>query len=203
MDRKDFMRRLGGLCAGAGFFGCGCGRALSLGRGQDDTEGTPLAEKFAFAQGYVKRLFDILDRDLDPAARSRLVDAIGGACYESWNKGKAQGPGPIPLDEFVTWLKKRNGENIVRRDGNVIYYGFAKTPGVPITRCGCPLVEKDPEGLSGTYCQCSVGFVRALFSRHLGRSVQVELLEALKSGGKTCRFKVTVGSGLPAKPGAL
>ena len=193
MDRKDFMKSLGGLCAGTGLLGCGCGRALALGQGQDDTEGTPLAEKFAFAQSYVKRLFDILDRDLDPVARTRLVEAIGGACYKSWNKGKAQAPKPILFDEFVTWLKKRNGENIVRCEGNVIYYGFAKRPGVPITQCGCPIAERGPEGLSGTYCHCSVGYVRALFSGYLGKPVQVELLEALKLGGKTCRFKITLG----------
>jgi predicted hydrocarbon binding protein len=193
MDRKDFMKSLGGLCAGAGLLGCGCGRALALGNGQDATEETPLAEKFAFAQGYVKRLFDILDRDLDPAARTRLAEAMGSACYESWPQGKNQPPKPMPLDELVTFLQKRTGDNIVRREGNVVYYGFAAKPGVAIARCGCPLAEKGPEGLSGTFCQCSVGFVRAMFSGYLGQPVQVELLEALRRGGKTCRFKVTVG----------
>ena len=62
--------------------------------------------------------------------------------------------------------------------------------GVAITRCGCPIAEKSPEGLSGTFCQCSVGFVRAMFSGYLGKPVRVELLEALKHGGKTCRFKI-------------
>ncbi len=187
MDRKDFIKSVGGLCAGAGFLGCGCARALALGGGQEET---PLAEKLTFAQGYVKRLFDILDRDLDPAARDRLVEAIGSACYQSWPQNQV--PKPMTLDELVTFLKKRTGDNIVRREGNVVYYGFAMKPGVPLTRCGCPIVEKVPEGLSRTYCQCSVGFVRAMFGGYLGKPVKVELLEALRRGGKTCSFKVTV-----------
>ncbi len=188
MDRKDFMKSLGSLCAGAGLLGCGCGRLLAL--EEEAQEETPLSEKFAFAQGYVKRLFDILDRDLDPAGRARLVEAMGSACYESWNKDNT--PKPMSLDEFVAFLKKRSGENIARREGNIIYYGYAAKPGVPITRCGCPIVEKGPDGLSTTYCQCTVGFLRTMFSGYLGKPVQVEILEAIKRGGKTCRFKVTV-----------
>jgi predicted hydrocarbon binding protein len=188
MDRKDFMKDLTALCAGTGFLGCGCARLLAS--GQDAEERTPLPEKFAFAQGYVKRLFDILDRDFDPAARGRLVEAMGSACYESWNKSDT--PKPMTLDALVAFLKKRTGENIVRREGDAVYYGFAMKPGVPIARCGCPLAEKGPEGLSGTFCQCSVGFVRAMFSGYLGKPVRVELLEAIKQGGKTCRFRVTL-----------
>jgi hypothetical protein len=92
----------------------------------------------------------------------------------------------------VALLKIRAGEHIVRREGNVVTYGFAMKPGVAITRCGCPIAEHGPEGLSATFCRCSVGFVRAMFSGYPGRPVRVELLEALKRGGKTCRFKITV-----------
>jgi predicted ArsR family transcriptional regulator len=193
MERKDFLKSLGGLCAGAGYFACGCGRALAGVGDQDAADETPLAEKFAFAQGYVKRLFDVLDRDLDPAARTRLVESMGSACYESWPSNAARVPQTVSLEEFVAYLKKRTGENIVRREGNVVYYGFAEKPGVPITRCGCPIVERGLAGLSGTFCQCSIGYVRAMFGIYLGKSVQVELLEAIKRGGKTCRFKITLG----------
>ena len=89
MDRKDFMKSLGGLCTGAGFLGCGCVRSLALDKGRDATEETPLAEKFAFAQGYVKRLFDILDQELDPRARTHLVEAMGSACFQAWTKDEA------------------------------------------------------------------------------------------------------------------
>ena len=190
MDRKDFMKSLGGICAGAGLLGCACGRAFALGLGQEEAEETPLSEKFDFAQTYVKRLFDILDRELDPATRARIVEEMGRACYEGWAKGKA--PKPVTVDELVTSLKKRSGENLVRREGNVLYYGYASSPGVANRRCLCPIVEKGPAGLSATYCQCSVGYVRTMFRGYLGKPVSVELIESLKRGGKTCRFKITL-----------
>ncbi|HQT92614.1 MAG TPA: DUF6144 family protein, partial [Candidatus Kryptobacter bacterium] len=60
--------------------------------------------------------------------------------------------------------------------------------------CLCPLVESGPEGLSGTYCDCSVGYVREMFRTYTGKAVSVELLESLKRGGRTCRFGITVNS---------
>ena len=191
MDRKDFMKSLGGLCTGAGFLGCGCVRSLALDKGRDATEETPLADRLAFAQGYVKRLFDILDQELDPRARTHLVEAMGSACFQAWTKDEA--PQPMTVDECVGFIEKHGGGTVMRREGNVLTYAFAMKPGVPITRCGCPIVGNGPEGLSGTFCQCSVGFVRAMFSGYLGRPVQVDLLEALQRGGKTCRFRITVG----------
>jgi hypothetical protein len=189
MDRKDFIKTFGNLCAGAGILGCGCERALAL--SQDATKETPLSEKFEWAQTWVKRLFDILDRELDSATRTRIMEEMGRTCYEGSIQGLTIKPRSI--DELMAWLNKQNGEDSIRRDGNVLFFQFTRNPaGLRVTDgyCLCPLVEKGPEGLSGTYCQCSVGYVRNMFSMYLEKPVQVELLESLKRGGKTCRFKV-------------
>lgn len=191
MDRKDFMKSLGGLCAGAGILGCGCGRALAL--GQETQEGTPLSEKYDFAQTYVKRLFDILDSELDAATRTRLVEAMGRACYLGWTEGKT--PKTVTVDELAAGIKKRSGDAAIRREGNILYFQYTTgTTGLKVANgyCLCPLVEKGPAGLSGTFCQCSVGYVRTMFSGYLGKPVTVELLESLKRGGKACRFKITI-----------
>jgi len=47
--------------------------------------------------------------------------------------------------------------------------------------------------LSPTYCLCSVGYVREMHERVLGRPVEVELADSVLRGGKRCRFRMVVG----------
>jgi predicted hydrocarbon binding protein len=82
----------------------------------------------------------------------------------------------------------------IRHEGSLVYFDYVGNPqtGVKVANgfCLCPLVEKGPEGLSGTYCECSIGYVNAMFEHVGGKSVRVELLESLKRGGRGCRFKI-------------
>ncbi len=59
--------------------------------------------------------------------------------------------------------------------------------------CLCPAVEKGPEGLSGTYCECSAAYLAEMFRRATERPVRVQLLESLKRGGNTCKFRIELG----------
>jgi len=56
----------------------------------------------------------------------------------------------------------------------------------------CTFVETKPAGLSGTYCLCSIGYVKEWFDQMFARPVTVELLESTLTGGKRCRFKIMV-----------
>jgi len=58
--------------------------------------------------------------------------------------------------------------------------------------CMCPIVESGPPGLSPSYCNCSAGYVGEMFERWLGKPVEVDVLETLKSGGKDCIFQITI-----------
>jgi hypothetical protein len=64
----------------------------------------------------------------------------------------------------------------------------------------CPLTEKGPEGLSGLYCECSVGYVKYMIERVTGTTVKVELLESLKRGGKGCNGVVGLLEGKKEGP---
>ena len=83
-----------------------------------------------------------------------------------------------------------------RVDGDAIYFqyvsaaetGQASAEGA----CLCPLVESKPAGLSSTYCQCSVGYVKAMHELLLNRTVEVKLVDSVIMGGKRCQFKLTV-----------
>lgn len=54
-------------------------------------------------------------------------------------------------------------------------------------------METKPAGLSGTYCICSVGYVKQWYETLLARPVEVDLIESTLMGGKRCKFKMTVG----------
>lgn len=58
--------------------------------------------------------------------------------------------------------------------------------------CFSPLVENRPKGLSATYCQCSVGYMKESFRVLAGKEPKVELLESVLRGGKECRFRIEV-----------
>jgi predicted hydrocarbon binding protein len=62
----------------------------------------------------------------------------------------------------------------------------------PEAICLCPMVESKPNGLSPTYCLCSLGYVKEMNEQTFGKPVDAELLDSVLQGAKRCRFKVTV-----------
>jgi hypothetical protein len=198
LDRKSFLKMFG--CASV----CAC-TGIALADSAKNSNGekvslpmtappeTPCDKKMEFAQTWVKRFMDLLDANLDEATRNRLMEANGKMCHQGSLHGKKVTP--IPVDTFVEGLRKYVGSENARREGDAIYFNYVKNPAgllVADGYCLCPLVEKGPAGLSGTYCQCSVGYVNDMFETQLGRPVKVELLESLKRGGKGCKFKITL-----------
>lgn len=59
--------------------------------------------------------------------------------------------------------------------------------------CLCPMAEARKGGqLSPTYRLCSVGYVKEMHERMLGRPVEVELVGSALQGGARCKFHMTV-----------
>ena len=122
-------------------------------------EGTRLDKQMAWANKWVKRFFNNLDAEIDEPARKRMMQANGRACDRGpvrLNKFKGT------LDEFKAAVDKYSGgpDPAMRREGDTIYFNYVANPAGPKNAdgwCLCPLVEKGPEGLSGTFCECSVG----------------------------------------------
>lgn len=177
MDRKQFLTVLAGApcCAPA--------------QTPPQSQGTSCERKMEFAQRWTKRLFDVLDKQLDEPARVRLMETMGELCYKHAHGSQS----PLTLDDFIEKFRKRAGDEHIRREGNIVYFRYYANPaGLKVSDgfCLCPLVETGSANLSGTYCHCSVGYVREMFSGMAGHPVRVELLESLKRGGKTCSFKI-------------
>lgn len=190
MDRKEFIKRAGIATGSLAFLGNAC-RCFARGSAID-TPVTSCEKKQEFTQIWVKRFFVLLDTTVDEATRKSLMHANGKACHQRSTGGKKIDP--VSLDEFVRSLQQYVGKENCRHEGDAIYFQYVQNPaGLKVADgyCLCPMVESGPPGLSGTYCECSVGYVRDMFEMYTGKSMHVELLESLKRGGKGCKFKIS------------
>jgi len=190
MDRHDFLRRTGnGLCACAAMV---CpGTDLIKSAVEDLKYETPIGEKVERAQRWVKRFFETLDSKLDEPTRKNLMETNGKRCYQQAHTNPGQ---QIELEKLVFKIQDRSGTENCRLDGNTVYFNYVQNPrGLRVADgyCLCPIVEKGPEGLSGTFCYCSAGYVREMFQSLTGKNATVDILETIKRGGKGCKFKVT------------
>lgn len=60
-------------------------------------------------------------------------------------------------------------------------------------KCFCKQVANAKELFNNlTYCQCSVEFNKQFFTASLGKEVQVELLQSIICGAKSCKFRITI-----------
>ncbi len=195
MDRKKFLRVAGQVgmgCCGLSLLGPAAGQVLQASSQAAPAAGaaTPDSRKVEWAKTWAKRFFDVLDAELDEPARRRIMERNGCACHQ----GSLKGAKPrATVEQMVKAIADANGAESIRVDGNTIYFSYVKNPrGLRVADgyCLCPLVEDGPPGLSKTFCYCSVGYVRDMFETVTGRKAKVELLESLKGGGKTCRFRI-------------
>jgi hypothetical protein len=194
MDRKEFLRKAGALGAatGAAVLLGDLGPCCATAQTPSPAPATPCDRRLEFIEPWVKRLMEVVDSRLDAPARQEFMETCGRTCFAARHGARPAKPEPNALEELIAALKKWTGEEGLRREGNTIHFAYGKPSGADRVRCLCPVVETGPAGLSPTYCQCSVGYVKEMFERAAGKPVQVELTESLKRGGQACRFVIRV-----------
>jgi len=194
MERRKFLESIGKCGIGAGL--CSL-LALPSASQTQDTEtqlpGHSCQERIEFAEGWLKNFMRVLDENADDQTKRRIMEANGIACARNYLESTGRVIEPIPFEEWVARVKEQGGGGAIQIEGNTIYYQYLKNYqglDAPEDFCLCPFVETKPEGLSATYCHCSVGYIMELFERRFGRPVKVELLESVLRGGKRCKFKI-------------
>ena len=195
IDRKEFLRS-------ATTLGLGCGLCsaipATLAEASEAGSGAPTHpcdERVKFAEEWVGRFMGVLDEGLDEATRARIMEANGAACARAYLASSGRETSRVPYEQWVDRVRSRGPRQDLRIEGNVIHFQYLSNyqgKDAPEGACLCPLVETKPKGLSGTFCHCSVGYVREIFSRQIDRPLKVELVEAVLRGGKRCRFKIEV-----------
>ena len=59
-------------------------------------------------------------------------------------------------------------------------------------KCFCKQVSNSKEKFSNSiYCQCSVEFNKQFFTSAFGKEVEVQLLQSIICGAKSCKFRIT------------
>ncbi len=155
------------------------------------------ARRMEFGDGWLSRFFGVMDLTLDETSRERLMLANGKACFAA-SAGPPKGqPGPDALDRFLKMISEEGAKKRYSVEGNVISFEFLDSAETgqasPEKICLCPMAEAQTrETISPTFCLCSVGYVKELHERILGRPVSVELVESVLRGGDRCKFKMTV-----------
>jgi hypothetical protein len=215
MDRKGFIAALGR----AGIGTCMCGAVLgmraafgaespkSAAAGTEAAEAPPTnpgeksaarsAKRMEFVDGWVPRFFQVMDEQLDEPVRRRLMAANGKACYCAYAPGQPRRPEPATPERIAQWVGGLDQKRGYSMDGNAVileYTGSAETrQASPEGICLCPTVEaQGAKTMSPTYCWCSVGYVKEMHERIFGRSLNVELTQAVLMGHKRCRFRITL-----------
>ena len=218
MDRKEFLKKF--MKAGASVCCCGAVMALNSKAQQftspsdsniNPTGWIPDLEK-RMVQGsvtpdwnkmektieWIKHLMQNMDNLMEPEARIKLMQACGRSCYiRAFGVASEEKPSAETVKGFFQYLEK--GGHELKREGNSSYFIFNwgrdhQNPWGLMIRdgyCMCPIVESIP-GLSPTYCNCSAGYVKELFERYIGKTLKVEIVETLQTGGKDCIFKVII-----------
>ncbi len=207
IDRKQFLKQsavLGGCCGFALAGATGLveiaaaatpGRATAA-TGATGAGETPLAARVTQGQKVIERIVAELDRQVDGPTRRGIMEACGRQCFEG-----SRPAGPKPTAEqaakFMEGMRKYVGAENVRESaaGTVVYFKYTQNPEGLKTAdgyCLCPIFEDAPKGVSATYCDCSVGYVRALFQQATGRETRVELTGSVLRGDKSCTFTVTL-----------
>jgi predicted ArsR family transcriptional regulator len=124
-----------------------------------------------------------LNEHVDEKTRALILEQCGRQCQSQSFIKKAKGiyQKSKDLDDFL----EKFGQTYkhLRREGDRVYLVYPK--------CYCSQVNKIPKGkLSGTYCNCSRGWAKALFEGALGRAVEVKMEKSIVSGDNECRFRV-------------
>jgi len=134
---------------------------------------------------WISYLIDGLNEHVDEKTRAMILEQCGRQCQsQSFIKKvkdiyeKSDG-----IDDFLENLGRVYKH--LRREGDKIYVVYPK--------CYCSQVNKIPKGkLSGTYCNCSRGWAKALFEGALSRPVEVVKEKSIINGDSECKFRITV-----------
>ena len=124
-----------------------------------------------------------LEKNVDEKTLARILEQCGRQCQSQSfiKKAKELYEKSESIDDFLEKLG-RAYKHLRREDGEVY---------IVYPRCFCSQVNKIPKGkLSGTYCNCSRGWAKALFEGALGRPVEVIMEKSIINGDNECKFRV-------------
>jgi len=126
-----------------------------------------------------------LDKYVDEETRAKVLEQCGRQCQSLSfiKKAKDIYKKSKNINDFLD--KFGHVYRHLHREGDKVYIIYPK--------CYCSHVNKIPHGeLSATYCDCSRGWVKALFEGALGKPIEVITEETIVKGDKQCKFQIVL-----------
>lgn len=136
-------------------------------------------------QKWISTLIGSLDDHVDEKTRALILEQCGRQCQsESFvKKAKQIYEKSASVSDFVKRLNKVYKH--LCKEGDRVYIVYP--------RCYCNQVNKIPKGkLSGTYCNCSRGWAKALFEGATGKPVEVTMEKSIINGDNECKFRIAL-----------
>jgi predicted hydrocarbon binding protein len=132
---------------------------------------------------WITKLIDGLDKNVDQKTAAKILEQCGRQCQsESFiKKARVIYTKSKDTDDFLEKLSRVYKH--LHREDEKVYLVYPK--------CYCSQVNRIPKGkLSGTYCNCSRGWAKALFEGATGKPVEVVMEKSIINGDDQCRFRV-------------
>jgi predicted hydrocarbon binding protein len=132
---------------------------------------------------WITNLIDGLDEHVDEKTRALILEKCGRQCQSQSFIKKARD----------IYQKSKNTSEFLDKLSQVYKHLHREEDKVYIVypKCYCSQVNKIPKGeLSGTYCNCSRGWAKALFEGALGRPVEVRMEKSVINGDTQCKFRI-------------
>lgn len=189
MDRKEFLEKAGkaGICTSALLL---LGQqSLSFGTqnpSDDDPERIKLERNFIL--NWMIDLRESIEKNVDQATKEKLFADCGIGCFKrhkfKTDMAKA-GEGSIE-----NLFKEYDKNYEVWIDGDKFHIRYGKEN----KNCYCHVGRNTPNKLNDVHCECTKNTHKAIFEAAMKRPFNVEIVESVKRGGKTCHFIVDLKS---------
>jgi hypothetical protein len=142
-----------------------------------------LEQSTAFTKAWVSDLMQIMDAELDSMDVATILEACGSACAER-NSAPLLTAYANNLDGLLAKMKELWLESVEHdAERKVITLIGRKSE-----KCPCPI---HPTDNAHSFCECSNGHMKRLFSVATGSSVGVELIESVLRGGERCSWRLS------------
>lgn len=132
---------------------------------------------------WIATLMDGLAKNIDEKTLAMVLEKCGRQCQSQGFVKKARS----------IYQKSNSTEEFLEKLGQIYEHLHVEGNKVYIVypRCYCSQVNKIPKGkLSGTYCNCSRGWAKALFEGALGKPVEVNMEKSIVNGDDQCKFRI-------------
>ena len=136
-------------------------------------------KKFAWAESVCADLEQEFD---DSAVRRIRMDCACGPEIGKMEKLRKLYRAAVDMDDFVTKANRLNQGFTMEHTDNGLFLIYPQ--------CYCSCVKRVEKPITKTWCYCTLGYTKRMFEYVLDKTVMVELIESVKTGGSACRIKI-------------